>query len=180
MNNNTKKYYNSKQGRLPLFISDRLDICDPVLAFDKIMEEIGIEKYLKPEPLHKMGRPGYNRVNMLKTILFGFMDTGYASLRELEDRCRVNLRYMYLMDQETPSYRAFSYFINEVIKESVQIFLKPSSLISRQRRGPTCSTCISMVLNSRQMQTSTPGFGKKPLKNQDTVCLIRLLHCLQK
>ena len=79
MNNNTKKYYNSKQGRLPLFISDRLDICDPVLAFDKIMEEIGIEKYLKPEPLHKMGRPGYNRVNMLKTILFGFMDTGYAS-----------------------------------------------------------------------------------------------------
>lgn len=26
MNNNTEKYYNSKQGRLPLFISDRLDI----------------------------------------------------------------------------------------------------------------------------------------------------------
>ena len=124
MNNNTEKYYNSKQGRLPLFISERLDICDPVLAFDKIMEEIGIEKYLKPEPLHKMGRPGYNRVNMLKTILFGFMDTGYASLRELEDRCRVNLRYMYLMDQETPSYRAFSYFINEEIKESAQDIFK--------------------------------------------------------
>ena len=124
MNNNTERYYNSKQGRLPLFISDRLDICDSVLAFDKIMEEIGREKYLKPEPLHKMGRPGYNRVNMLKTILFGFMDTGYASLRELEDRCRVNLRYMYLMDQETPSYRAFSYFINEEIKESAQDIFK--------------------------------------------------------
>nr|WP_270816706.1 transposase [Hungatella effluvii] len=38
------------------------------------------------------------------------MDTGYASLRELEDRCKVNIRYMYLMDQETPSYRSFSYF----------------------------------------------------------------------
>uniref|UniRef100_UPI002FE6DD1C transposase n=1 Tax=Enterocloster clostridioformis TaxID=1531 RepID=UPI002FE6DD1C len=37
--------------------------------------------------------------------------TGYASLRELEDRCKVNIRYMYLMDHETPSYRAFSYFI---------------------------------------------------------------------
>jgi hypothetical protein len=34
------------------------------------MEEIGIEKYLKPEPLHKMERSGYNRVNMLKTVLF--------------------------------------------------------------------------------------------------------------
>ena len=98
-----------------------MDICDQALAFDKIMEEIGIETYLKPEPLHKLGRPGYNRVSMLKTILFSFMDTGYASLRELEDWCKVNLRYMYLMDQETPSYRAFSYFINEVIKESVQI-----------------------------------------------------------
>ena len=63
--NNTDKYYSPKQGRLPLFITDFLDICDPVLAFDKIMEEIEIEKYLKPQPIFKPGRPGYNRVNML-------------------------------------------------------------------------------------------------------------------
>lgn len=49
MNNNTEKYYSAKQGRLPLFFSDCLDICDPVLAFDRIMEEIEIEKYLKPD-----------------------------------------------------------------------------------------------------------------------------------
>ena len=79
--NNTKHYYSPKQARLPLFITDILDICDPVLTFDKIMEEIGINKYLKPEPYNKLGRPGYNRVNMLKTVLFGFMDTGYASAR---------------------------------------------------------------------------------------------------
>ena len=42
------------------------------------MEEIEIAKYLKPEPYRKPGRPGYNRVNMLKTVLFGFMDTGYT------------------------------------------------------------------------------------------------------
>ena len=122
--NNTNTYYNPKQGRLPLFITDVLDICDPVLAFDKIMEEIEIAKYLKPEPYNKVGRPGYNRVNMLKTVLFGFMDTGYASLRELEDRCKTNIRYMYLMDYETPTYRSFSYFINEEIKESVQDIFK--------------------------------------------------------
>ena len=118
--NLTIDYYRASQGRLPLFIADALDICDPVLAFDKVMEEIRIEQYLKPEPLFKMGRPGYNRVNMLKTILFGFMDTGYASLRELEDRCRTNIRYMYLMDHETPSYRSFSYFINEELSDSIQ------------------------------------------------------------
>ena len=120
MKNNTEYYYSPKQGRLPLFLADSLDICDPVLAFDQIMEEIGMEQYLKPEPLYRYGRPGYNRVNMLKTILFGFMDTGYASLRELEDRCRVNIRYMYLMDHETPSYRAFGYFINEEMNGKVE------------------------------------------------------------
>lgn len=122
--NHTNKYFSPKQGRLPLFITDFLDICDPVLVFDKIMEEIEIEKYLKPEPIGKLGRPGYNRVNMLKTVLFGFMDTGYASLRKLEDRCRTNIRYMYLMDYETPSYRSFSYFINEEINESAQDIFK--------------------------------------------------------
>ncbi len=94
------------------------------MAFDKIMEEIEIEKYLKPQPTFKLGRPGYNRVNMLKTVLFGFMDTGYASLRELEDRCKTNIRHMYLMDDEKPSYRALSYFINEEIRGSVQDIFK--------------------------------------------------------
>lgn len=62
--NHTENYYSPKQGRLPLFITDFLDICDPVLAFDKIMEEIEIKKYLRPEPAFKPGRPGYNRVNI--------------------------------------------------------------------------------------------------------------------
>lgn len=115
-----QQYYSPKQARFPLFIADTLDICDPVLAFDRIMEEIGIEQYLKPEEVHVTGRPGYNRVNMLKTVLFGFMDEGYISLRKLEDRCKVNLRYMYLMDYDTPSYRAFGYFINTELKSTVK------------------------------------------------------------
>ena len=61
---------------------------------------------------------------MLKTVLFGFMDTGYASLRELEDRCKTNIRYMYLMDYETPTYRSFSYFINEELKEPAEDIFK--------------------------------------------------------
>ena len=49
-----------------------------MLAFDRIMEEIGIEQYLKPADGRRIGRPGYCRVNMLKAILYGFMDTGYG------------------------------------------------------------------------------------------------------
>lgn len=109
---------------MPVFIAESLDICDPVLAFDRIMEEIEIEQYLKPEEGRRNGRPGYCRVNMLKTILYGFMDTGYASLRELEDRCKVNLRYMYLMDNETPSYHCFGDFINEELSEGIEEIFK--------------------------------------------------------
>jgi len=119
-NTHTKAYYTPKQGRLPMFISESLSISDPVLVFDRIMEEIEIKQYLKPSCKSYTGRPRYNPVNMLKTILFGFMDTGYVSLREIEDRCRVNLRYMYLMDDETPSYRSFGYFINEELADSIE------------------------------------------------------------
>ena len=109
----------TKQGRFPVFISDLLKISDPVIAFDQVMEGIGIEKYLKGS-VKATGRLGYNPVNMLKTVLFGFRDKGYISLRNLDDECRVNIRYMYLMDYETPSYHTFGNFINEYLDESIE------------------------------------------------------------
>ena len=109
---------------MPILISDYLDICDPVLTFDRFMEEMDLEKYLREIPKHDTGRPGYNPASMLKTVLFGFMTKGYISLRELEDSCKVNLRFMYLMDHEPPSYRTFGYFINEVLRDSIEEIFK--------------------------------------------------------
>ena len=103
-----------------MFLSDCLDLLDPVFTFDRFMEGIDLQKYLRKVPRHKTGRLRYNPVNMLKTVLFGFMTSGYCSLRELEDNCKVNLRFMYLMDREKPSYRTFGYFINEILGESVE------------------------------------------------------------
>lgn len=120
MKTKTQIYSNPKQAVLPILIQDYLDICDPVLTFDRFMEEIDLEKYLKSIPKHYTGRLRYNPVSMLKTVLFGFMTKGYISLRELEDECKVNLRFMYLMDHETPSYRTFGYFINEIIGNSIE------------------------------------------------------------
>ena len=118
-----------------MFIADSLDICDPVLAFDEIMEEIGIERYLKPKRHNPLGRPGYSRVNMLKTILFSFMDTGYAGLRGIDDRCKVNLRYMYLMGSERPSYHCFGDFINEELVEGIEEIFKAVMEYIREKEG---------------------------------------------
>ena len=113
-------YCNSKQGYLPLFLSDCLDLLDPVLTFDGLMGEIDLNKYLTDIPEYTTGRLRYNPVNMLKTVLFGFMTSGYCSLRELEDNCKVNIRFMYLMDHQTPSYRTFGYFINEILQDKIE------------------------------------------------------------
>jgi transposase len=123
VNNNTKINYTPKQGRFPVFISDLLEISDPVIAFDRVMEAIGVQKYLKGK-VKSTGRLGYNPVNLLKTVLFAFRDKGYASLRTIDDECRVNIRYMYLMDYETPSYHTFGNFINEYLEDSIEDIFK--------------------------------------------------------
>ena len=94
-------YSNPKQAVLPMLIQDYLDICDPVLTFDRFMGEIELEKYLKNIPQHDTGRLRYDPVSMLKTVLFGFMENGYISLRELEDQCKVNLRFMWTSNTYT-------------------------------------------------------------------------------
>ena len=129
---NTINKYSPKQGRFPVFISDLIKISDPVMTFDHIMEEIEIEKYLK-STTYTVGRKGYNPVNMLKTILFGFMDKGYISLREPEDECKVNIRYMYLMEYETPTYKTFGNFINDNLTDSAEdIFKEIMAYIARE------------------------------------------------
>ena len=47
---------NAKQAVLQILISDYLDICDPVLTFNRFMEEMDLEKYLKGIPRHYTGR----------------------------------------------------------------------------------------------------------------------------
>ena len=116
----TVNYNNPKQGYLPLFLSDCLELLDPVLTFDRLMGGIDLNTYLTDIPEYTTGRLRYNPVNMLKTVLFGFMTSGYCSLRELEDNCKVNIRFMYLMDHQTPSYRTFGYFINEILQDKIE------------------------------------------------------------
>ena len=84
------------------------------------MGVIDLNKYLTDIPEYTTGRLRYNPFNMLKTVLFGFMTSGYCSLREPEDNCKVNIRFMYLMDHHTPSYRTFGYFINEVLQDKIE------------------------------------------------------------
>ncbi len=77
MKNNTEIYYTPEQGKFPVFFSEMLEINDPVLAFDKIMEKIEVRKYIK-EPVKTTGRIGYNTVRMLKVIFIATAPREFA------------------------------------------------------------------------------------------------------
>ena len=77
MKNLPNTYCNSKQEYFPLFLSDCLDLLDPVLTFDRLIGGIDLNKYLTDIPEYTTGRRRYNPVNMLKTVLFGFMTSGF-------------------------------------------------------------------------------------------------------
>ena len=117
---NKSKTDMSKNFENPSFYMDKLEENDPVFAFDQLMKEVNIEKYLLSCMKNKTGRPRYNKVRLLKTVLFAFVETGYASLRQIEDRCKTNIRYMYLMEGKTPCYRTFGNFIKGELTDKIE------------------------------------------------------------
>ena len=93
----TINYNNPKQGYLPLFLSDCLDLLDPVLTFDRLMGGIDLNKYLTDIPEYTTGRLRYNPVNMLKTVLFPIYDQRLLlperTGRQLQSQYQIHVSY---------------------------------------------------------------------------------------
>ena len=62
----------------------------------------------------KGGRPAYSDYDLFATVLYGFAFNN-PTLRNLEDACKYDLRYIYMMQQNRPGHSIFGNFINEVI-----------------------------------------------------------------
>lgn len=68
------------------------------------------------------GRPPYNPYQLFTAILFAFSKR-LGTLREIEDCCRNDIRFIYLMQQNYPSYVSIGNFINQyIIPNADQIF----------------------------------------------------------
>src|SRR5690554_196703 len=115
-------YYTPKQLVLPLDIQTIIPFDDPIYTFDEIMKGCNLKKYIVTTNKDPRGRIGYNLVTMLEVILFGFMEKGYVSLRELEKMCKTDIRFMYLLRHEnkTPTHMTFSNFINKYLKTTIE------------------------------------------------------------
>ena len=118
-----------------LFYSYTFDV-EELKKIDKflwLLEESGAAEIIKSHVTDsKTGRPQYDLYKMLAAVIYGFANSN-GTLRTLEDRCRFDIRFMYIMDGETPSYACFCNFINEVIKPHAdEIFSAVTSTIMKK------------------------------------------------
>lgn len=82
-----------------------------------ILEESGIGKIIQIEvdkDKPKGGRPSYNPYRLFAAVAFAFSKHS-GSIRKIEESIKFDLRFLYLMNQETPSYVSISKFLNNVV-----------------------------------------------------------------
>ena len=103
--------YTPYQLRLPIDLSLVIDKLDPMWSFLEIVNSINLRRFIRS---HK-GNQGYNPIMMMRVILFAYMNHVY-SLRAIEEKCKTDIRFMYLCQDERPSFMAFQRFISNQIK----------------------------------------------------------------
>ena len=122
--------FSTKQGILFYSYTIQVKEVEKIDALLALLDRSGVEKYLKiKSEWEEFGRPEFNPCTMFATIIYGFaMDR--STLRDLESSCRNDVRFMYLMNGQMPSYVAFSRFINKVIKpHALEIFCSVAKAI---------------------------------------------------
>lgn len=113
--------YTAIQLNLPLELDKKLEKNDPIHSFLEVMEGVNWNQYLN-KPTNK-GRDEYNPFKMMKVVLFAYMNKIY-SLRKIEQACKTDIRFMYLMQEETPSHMAIQRFIQNYLKTNIEDIFK--------------------------------------------------------
>ena len=85
-----------------LALLDKSGVCD-------LLKDV-----MKNDDINKGGRPTYNPYNMLAVIIYNFA-FNKSTLRDIEDKCRNDLRCIYILQGENPSYKSIGNFINDYI-----------------------------------------------------------------
>ena len=111
------KHFNTRQAFFMCSSTSDVEERTKILQFLRFLDESGVSEILekvKPTERPTGGRPEVNRYDLFATILYGFA-FGSGTLRDLEDACKYDLRYIYLMRNEQPSHTVFGNFINDYI-----------------------------------------------------------------
>lgn len=117
----TRMNYTPIQLKLPVDMERIIEINDSVYTFNEVVSHIDLKKYFVEKDYKATGRPRYEREKLLKVLLFAFMEHGYPSLREIEKLCKVDIRFIWLLDEmKAPSYATLCDFINQELSCSLE------------------------------------------------------------
>lgn len=117
----TELNYTPIQLKLPVDMERIIEINDSVYTFNEVVSHIDLKKYFVEKDYKATGRPRYEREKLLKVLLFAFMECGYPSLRETEKLCKVDIRFIWLLDEmKAPSYATLCDFINQELTCSLE------------------------------------------------------------
>jgi len=102
-----------------LFPSFGLDVKEQekLDRFLLLLDRSGVSELFPLKDMNELrtgGRPHYSYYDLFAVILYGFAFSS-GTLRDLEDSCRFDLRYIYLMQENMPSYVVFAEMINTFI-----------------------------------------------------------------
>lgn len=113
--------YTPIQLKLPVDMERIIEINDSVYTFNEVVSHIDLKKYFVEKDYKATGRPRYEREKLLKVLLFAFMEHGYPTLREIEKLCKVDIRFIWLLDEmKAPSYATLCDFINQELSCSLE------------------------------------------------------------
>lgn len=178
--NHTNSYYKPKQLKLPLEIEKIIDISDPVYSFCEIVDCIDLNSYFAKEGC-KTGRPRYSRTNLLKVILFSFMENGYLSLRGIEKSCKTDIRYMYLLDDmKAPTFATIGNFIRKDLIDTIEnIFIEINKKIFEKQAVDLEHTYIDGTKIEANANKYTWVWKKSCITNRDKV-FIKITELIEK
>lgn len=108
----------------------KINVFLEVLEESKVGEIIN-QEYLKTKKSCS-GRIGYDIFQLFAVILYCFTKFK-GSLREIEELCQFDMRIMYIMGQETPSYKVICEFINKyIVPHQYEIFVAITQTIIKK------------------------------------------------
>ena len=131
---NLQENHTPYQLNLPLDITLKADEIiksdDLVTTVTDAVRDSGIIKYVnfKNRDAH-----GYDSIKMLTVVMLAWTIYGYASVRELEEYCRNDIRFIIVTDGMRPSFMAFERFIHDDLTGSIEeIFTQLNKYIEKK------------------------------------------------
>lgn len=116
-NLNYQRDYSPYQPQLPFNfnISYEFDIPkdDISRTVKEVIEGINVTEYID---FSNRNRYGYDGVKMLEAVFLAFTLDGYKSYRRLEELCKFDIRFKFIMNGYQPSFMSFYRFVNEDLK----------------------------------------------------------------